>query len=287
MTATLRHTLSLLALSTGAFVAASATSAAPAHAEIRVHIGGSAHVRVGGGVRVRVPQVRWYRRHYAPPPPHVAVSGHIWLGGGYYSGPNYAPPPPPAPTCDCGPSQVPSYYPVSAPPVAYASAAPVPALSRWGVGVFAGGVDVEGQPEGSDLGLLGRYRLSPSLAIEGEIGKTELASGARVDRRLGAGLVWEAWAHNRLAPYLVGSVGVTQAEVGGDWSTNQNFGELGVGLRWRVTPSIDLAADVRAGSRSSIADEAPPTDVASRMLAPSTDSAEEYSRARLSALINF
>jgi len=281
-----RRTLLTAALAAATFVGTEAASVSDARADVRIRVGGSAHVRVGGGVRVRAPRVHWRVRRPAPPPLRIRVGGSIWVGGGYY-GPRFAPPPPPPADCDCGPG---NYYPVVAQPTAgvYVAPAPRPALPRWGIGVAAGGVDVEGHDAGDDLALLGRLRLTPRWQLEGEIGKSELEDGSRVDRRLGAGLNFEFSPYNRFTPYLVGSMGVTQVEVAsGDYESSQSFGEVGIGLRLAVTPRIHLAGDIRAGSRAAIEDEPRPLDAAARSIAPPEDESEEYTRARLSAVLFF
>jgi len=281
---TYRSTLFAAALATMAL----AIGTSDAQADIRVRVGGHAHIRVGGGYRVRTPRVYWRPRwNYARPAYRVHVGGSIWLGGGYYTQPYAQPPPPPA-YCDCGPSTVPSYYPVAPAAATYAAVAPAPQLPRFGIGLFAGGVDVEGNHVGDDLGVLGRLRLTPGLLIEGEVGKSELANGVRVDRRLGGGLVWEIGAYNRWAPYLVGSLGVTQTEVGKTWNTTQSFGEVGVGLRWAITPNFHLGADIRAGTRQEVDSSGTRPDVGvAREVTPTANQGEQYTRARLSAMLYF
>jgi hypothetical protein len=258
-----------------------ARSAGRAH----VRAGGHVHVRAGGHVRVRAPHVHWRVRRPAPPPVRVHVGGAIWIGGGWH-GPRYAAPPPPI-GCDCGPGYYHPVVPAQRTTAAVVVApAPRPALPRWGIGVAAGGVDVQGEPDGDDLALLGRLRLTPGLLVEGEFGKSELAEGTRVDRRLGASLVYEIGAYNRWAPYLVGGLGVTQVNVGGGaYETTQEFGEVGIGLRVAATPRVHLAADIRAGSRSEADGGAVATQY--RTVTPPQDESEEYTRARLSAILYF
>jgi hypothetical protein len=187
-----------------------------------------------------------------------------------------------------------SYYPVAPAPVAAPSVAvsappPRQALPKFGLGLFAGGVSVENVDESSDLGVLGRYRLTPGLLIEGELGKTSYANDFRVDRRLGASLIYEIGAYNRLAPYVIAGLGAQQAAVGGEFTTTQNFGELGLGLRFAVTPNLHILADLRAGSRASVSGDEP-TDAVARSVSPpsvSSDESEEYTRARLAAALYF
>ncbi|MCA9677429.1 MAG: hypothetical protein KC464_20565, partial [Myxococcales bacterium] len=217
------------------------------------------------------------------------VGGAIWVGGGWHARARFAAPPP-EPVCDCGPSNG-SYYPIAPQPTeSVAVMAPVarPELPRWGLGVAAGGVDVEGEAAGDDLAVLGRYRLTPGLLVEGELGKNELADGSRVDRRLGASLVYEIGAYNRWAPYVVGGLGVTQVDVGdGVYQSNQSFGEAGIGLRWAVSPRVHLAADVRAGSRAAVDNAPMPLDAQYRSVTPTANESEEYTRMRLAAVLYF
>lgn len=280
-----RRALTTVALAATAFAGITVAAEVPeASADVRVRIGGSAHVRVGG-VRVRGPHVRWRVRRAPPPPLRLHVGGAIWVGGGYY-GPRYAPPPPPPAACDCGPGY---YHPVvPAQSTSYVVApAPRPHLPRWGLGVAAGGIDVEGADAGDDLAVLGRLRLTPRWQIEGEFGKNELADGTRVDRRLGASAMFEFSPYNRFTPYLVGGLGVTQVDVGdGAYETNQEFGELGAGLRYAITSRVHLAGDLRLGSRSPTG-ESEPLDAAYRSVTPDDDESEEYTRARLSAVLFF
>lgn len=222
---------------------------------------------VGGSIYVGTyPRYRYYRPYYY----YTPVPSYY----GYYST---------------------TYYPVApAPAVATTVVEPSrPQLPRFGLGLFAGGVTVEDRNESSDFGALARFRLTPGLILEGEIGKQTYEESQRTDRRLGASLLYEIGAYNKLAPYVLAGIGVQQADVEDEWKTTQNFGELGIGLRWAVTPQFHLTFDVRAGSRASVSDnrETPVAgDVAARTIAPpSVDSneSEEYSRARFSAILYF
>jgi len=225
-------------------------------------------VVVGGGVYVGRP---WYPRYYRPY--YGATYVPSYYDGAYYGG---------------------GYYPVApaqGPGVVAVAPAYAPELPKLALGVFAGGVSVEGIEESSDLGLLGRFRLgNGGLLVEGEIGKQSYANDLRIDRRLGASLIWEIGAQNRFAPYVLGGLGVQQADVAGTYESTQNFGELGVGIRYAITPRFHIAADVRAGSRATISSDTPMTDAAARLIAPpSSDSGEteSYARSRISALIYF
>lgn len=278
-----------LAAAASLFAGGSALTANDASADVRVRIGGSAHVRIGGGPRVRYvhrPYWRYHRVHR----PTVYVGGHIWLGGGYYYERPFAQPPPPPPPADCNCGG--QYYgPIAPAPATYVSTPVVaePVLPRWGFGVFMGGVSVDGEHEGEDLGLVGQFRLTRGLILEGEIAKNTLEDGGRVDRRMMAGLTYELGAERRWAPYLTAGIGTSQVEVEGGWQDNQALGEIGAGLRWRLSPRLALFGDMRLGSRETLEQETRdggvPTDASLRSLVPEQE--EEYSRVRLGAMLTF
>jgi len=268
----------------------------------RYRFGGSGHIRVharvpSGGVSVgysRSPS--WYPRRT------WSVGGNVWVGG-YYPRYRYYRPYyyyyQPVPSYYGYYEQ--SYYPVApaagtpvAPTVAAAipaTPAPRPDLPRFGIGLFAGGVSVKDQNESSDIGVLGRFRLTPGLLIEGELGKTSYENDLRVDRRLGASLVYEIGAYNRLAPYVLAGLGAQQADVGGAYTTQQNFGEVGVGLRLALSPNLHVLLDLRAGSRATMSSDQPTVaGTTARMVSPpsaSSNESEDYTRGRLSAVLYF
>ncbi len=262
----------------------------------RVWFGGGGGVRIGGHVSGSVhwsspPRSSWRPRTWS-------VGGSIWVGQNYaprYYRPYYY-----------QPQYVPSYYgesnyyPVA--PAAYAPgvvavvADPRPDLPKLGIGLFAGGVSVQDQDDSNDMGVVGRLRLgNGGMLIEGELGKTHYTNDLRVDRRLGASLIWEIGARNRFAPYLLVGLGVQQADVGNEFTTTQNFAELGVGVRYAVTPHFHLTADVRSGTRDTMSSDSPPTTnvdgTVARTVAPPSPTAandnENYTRARLSAILYF
>jgi hypothetical protein len=218
----------------------------------------------------------------------------VWVGGFYprpyyyYYYPYY-------------PESVPSYYaapyypiqPAEPPGVVATAPPPRPELPRFGIGVFAGGSSIrDNQQDSSDLGLLARFRLTPGLLIEGQLGKTSFKDNVRVDRRIGGSLIWEIAAHNSLAPYLLAGAGVEQASVNGDFSTTQDFGELGLGLRLALSRNIHLTADVRAGARKTIdSGQSTPVPFEARSVLPPTSTnsndTEHYTRGQLAAIVNF
>jgi hypothetical protein len=260
----------------------------------RVWFGGGGGVRFGARGSVSV--------HWSSPPRATyrprswSVGGSVYVGGGYY--PRYYRP------YYYYPQYVPSYYgeqtyypvqPAAAPGVAVVVADPRPDLPKLGIGLFAGGVAVQDQDDSNDMGILGRLRLGNSgLLIEGELGKTSYTNDLRVDRRLGASLIWEIGARNRFAPYLLAGLGVQQADVADEYKTTQNFAEVGIGVRYAITPHIHITADVRAGSRDTMSSDSPNADVpgaVKRTIGPPTETAdddnENYTRARLSAILYF
>lgn len=278
------------------------TLATVAHVETadagRYRFGGGGRVRVharaSGGVSVNVTRTP---RSYYRGGRTWSTGGSVYVGGSYYPRYRYYRPYhyhyyQPVPSYYGYYDQ--SYYPVAPGPVAPAVAVVAPAprkdLPRFGLGLFAGGVSVEDRDESSDLGVLGRFRLTNGLLIEGELGKTSYGDDLRTDRRLGASLVYEIGAYNRLAPYVLVGIGAQQADVGGDFTTTQNFGELGVGLRLALSPAVHLLFDVRAGSRASVSSDQPTIGSVGRVIAPppvDSDESEEYTRARVSAVLYF
>lgn len=246
------------------------------------------HIRVGGGIRFGGGPIRahWVHRHT----PGVHIGGSIWIGGSYYQ-PFAQPPPPPPPPMSCNCEQPQTYYPIAPAPVGYATVvAPAPApepLPRFGIGVFMGGVSVDGEHEGKDAGLVGQFRLTRGLILEGEVAKNELADGARVDRRIMAGLQLELRPQRRMTPYLAAAVGTTQVEVGDTWQDHQGLAEIGAGLRYRLSERFALFGDIRVGQRQ-LADQEPtatPIDTNMARAIPAAD--ENYSRVRLGGMLTF
>ncbi len=186
---------------------------------------------------------------------------------------------------------VPSYYPVAPGPQgpsAYQYVAPAPQLSRFAIGVFAGGVATENDAQGDDVGLLARVRLSPHFLLEGELGRSRMGEGTRVDRRIAGAAIFETHPRSILTPYVLGGIGAQEAEVGGTWATQQRFAEVGGGLRWQLSPAVQVLGDLRLGQRSeNDALQARPTDVAARSIAPQADGPESYSRVRLAVALSF
>lgn len=224
--------------------------------------------------------------------PRSWFGGSVWVGRGYYYPRPYY--------YYYAPEYVPSYYgasyypvqPTAAPGIVAATVAPRPPMPSFGLGVFAGGSNVQDKQDSSDLGALARLRLTSGLLVEGEIGKTSFKDDLRIDRRIGGSLIYEIGARNTFAPYLLAGLGVQQADVDGSFTTTQDFGEIGVGLRWALSRNLHLTFDLRAGSRNTIDSNQPDVvSSAARTIAPpsgTTDSnTEDYTRGRLAAILTF
>ena len=246
------------------------TFAKTAEAGVRVRFGGRIHV--GGSVRIGTPMPRSY------------VSGYMFWGPRYVA---------PAPVYYAAP--VPAYYtnPGYTPYYASAPATPAanpvtPALSRFGIGVYAGGLAASNETEGDDAGLLARVRVTDHLLIEGEMGRTSLADGARIDRRGSLGLVLELAPRSAWSAYGVAAAGAQRTEVGTNWQGDLQFGEAGVGLRWALSPSVSFLADLRYGERDLVNQTTQVSSPVERRVAPAQqDTAEQYSRIRLAAMVTF
>lgn len=243
-----------------------------------IRIGGSVSVRARGHVRIGTP-----RRHHAVR--HVRVRPRVRYYPGMYLGVTFAQPPPP-PRCydDCGHVHAhytaPSHVVVEPPPPP-----PPQATPTFGLGLFAGPVDVDGY-ESTDLGLIGRLRLSHHLRLEAEVSKSEFQYSDRLDRRLGAALMYDFSPTGQLAPYLLGGLGVGRSEFGDTGvGADLAYGEVGIGLEWRVTDKLSLIGDIRAGQAESRMDD----DDVVLLVVPETSFAEEseYLRGRLGGVLYF
>jgi hypothetical protein len=230
------------------------------------------------GVRVRVNGRVVIRNHRAPhvvvvtrrPRPRLHISGHVYVGGGVVFA---EPPPPPAPDCyyECGVPTYPTYTP---PPPVIVGAPAEPMGPRLGIGLFAGTTKLE-DSESGDVGIVGRLRLTRGLSLEGELAK------ARADevesRRAGLGLSWDLAPRSRLSPHLLGMMG--------RWD-EANYAEVGAGLTYRITPTLHINADIRAGA---LEETAPVRDGTIARSTGGGDAAEalQYTRGRIGAMLMF
>jgi hypothetical protein len=135
--------------------------------------------------------------------------------------------------------------------------------------------------------------LTPGLIVEGEIAKTTFKDNVRVDRLIGGSLIYEIGARHTFAPYLLAGGGVQQADVAGSFQTTQDFGEIGVGLRFALSRNLHLALDIRAGRRQTV-DSNQPVVISNtaRSVAPPSgidgnNTTEDFTRGRLAAILNF
>ena len=276
-------------------LALSAPSIASAE-EVSIYLGGGLHV--GADVHLHVDTA-------------VDLLAEVSLGWGVYL--DFADPPPPMTRyeSDCV-GNVPSYGVAFVEPV-YAKpgylepvvVAPVVALplhvhvdggapsqvrsglrSRWALGAFAGTMSTQGMESGSDLGLFGQYRFSRAFALELEIAKSKQANGGRVDRRVGAAILYNIAPSRRLAPFLLAGAGYGQSEIAaGEFHAQQGYGEIGAGLRLRLSRTIQIVGDLRSGKRSTRSGQAymPKSSMSDAMV----QGDEGYTRLRVGGLITF
>ena len=73
---------------------------------------------------------------------------------------------------------------------------------------------------------------------------------------MGAALLYDFSPRSRLSPHILIGAGVVRSDIESTESmrANQAYGEVGVGLGWRLSRSLELAVDVRAGSRETSGD---------------------------------
>ena len=271
-----------------------------ADADRRIRVRGNAHVRVttpraririrrGTPARYRVNRTRRYRnyryRGYRNYRYRSVPRYRLYVGGGFTYGWRYAAPPPPC-YYECSTPRVRAYYQPRQRAVAPVAVVTRPKpLPRLGIGLFAGGVNVEDREASSDIGLVGRFRLTDSFLIEGEIAKSELEDGDRIDRRMGAALIWDLAPRSRLSPQLLVGAGAVRADIddnGNSLNADQMYGEIGAGLAWRLSRSLELSADIRAGSHEVLENDA----AVFATTAPIQEE-ESYTRARIAAMLYF
>jgi hypothetical protein len=147
-------------------------------------------------------------------------------------------------------------------------------------------MSTDGMESGSDLGLLGQYRFSRAIALEVELAKSKQADGGRVDRRLGAALLYDLTPKRKLAPFLLVGAGYGQSEIAaGEFHAQQGYGEIGAGLRLKITKSVQLVGDLRTGRRSTTDKQVYMSKTS--MSGPSLQKNEDYTRFRVGGLLTF
>ena len=268
------------------------TETKTASAEVRIRVGGKVKVRVGKRHR----RVRHVRRHVRVTPRvrhRLHLGASIRIGGGIVIGPTFAEPPPPPPCayscCDCGEPAVPAYYvptpppppamPPSQAPLVYAASPAMHPMARLGIGVFAGSTDYDGA-QADDVGLLARYRLTPGWAVEAELAEVTSDEGAE-SRRFGGALLYDFTPFSTLSPYIVGGAGA--------WDGSR-YAEVGVGLNYKLTRNLHVAADVRGGIHCDTCTDEPRAvdyENGAPMPVDDDDNGSRYTRARMSAILHF
>lgn len=291
--------LASLLFTAGAFVAGLFALPSVASAErYRVRIGGDVRVKARGHIRIGGPRYRVgprYRRHHRPHyRPHFRPRVYVRpyarpyvFYPGFYWGFRYAAPPPPACYEACGPSAS-AYYQAPPQPVAVARVVERDPLPRLGIGVFGGSVDTENNEAGSDIGLVGRVRLTRHFLLEAEVAKSELDDGSRVDRRLGGSVLFDFLPYSDFSPYVLAGGGFGQTDVDdGTFTGRQAYGEVGVGLEWALGRHITLFGDIRGGARANEADDDIDETLALRAPSSHVEEEERFTRARIGALLYF
>ncbi len=217
----------------------------------------------GGG---RVVVTRDHRYRYVPSRVRLRRAG-VAVGGGVFYESGYA-----SRSCCYDDYRDPAPRPLPA-------EAPKP-LPAFGFGAFAGGAGFGEDREAAELGLLARYRLTESLKLEGELSSGHTETGDRIDRHIGAALLFDTLPRSTLSPYFLAGMGATHAQAhGGAEEAGFAYGEVGAGLTYRFTDSLSVIADLRVGLRRT-AEEALK---ASSSFAPE----EDFARARLGGLYYF
>ncbi len=287
------HRLPLVFLVSSAALATSSTAQAE---EVSVYVGGGLHV--GADVHVNIDAA-------------VDFLARVDLGWGVAI--DFADPPPPPPCQYACEGAVPSYgvavyepgyvesvyvEPIYVEPVHVyvepvhvyvdgGAAAQAPSIgSRWGLGAFAGTMNTDGMESGSDLGLIGQYRFTRKIALELELAKSKQADGGRVDRRLGAALLYNLSPSRKLSPFLLVGAGYGQSEIAaGEFHAQQGYGEIGAGLRLKITDAVHLVGDLRTGRRSTTDEQVYMSKTS--MSGPSVQKNEDYTRFRVGGLLTF
>ena len=268
-----RLAVALAALFVAPVVPTLAGVGSTAHADgIRVRIGGSVRVRVGSPVRVRTR--RWRRRHR-----RVYRPRRVYSYGGFYSYRFASPPPPRQVYCDAPP---PAYGCESGPVVARTVVRHAP-LPRLGLGITTGRFETDSGRDADDFGVFGRLRLTNALELEVETVKTTHDDGTRLDKRLGAALYVDFSTYSTWSPYAVGGAGVVSAEVNGS-EYERHYGEIGGGLRWRLSQRFTVAGDLRVG-KSAAADS--DSDKIALAIVPQINDEEQYTRFALKGILYF
>jgi hypothetical protein len=182
-------------------------------------------------------------------------------------------------------------YAYAGEPAVVAAPSPEPPVPRVAVGVFAGGTHLAQDAErgGRDVGLVGRFRLTPHLGLEAELSKSELGGGERVDRSFGGALFVDLTPWSKLSVYLLGGAGLGASAYDGGDDRRHTYAELGAGIEWRLVERLSLIGDLRGGRR----DVEEPEYVIQRgervtiLPGPDADDSSGYTRGRIGLLLSF
>ncbi len=156
----------------------------------------------------------------------------------------------------------------------------------------------------TDLGIVGRVRLSRSFLVDAELGRsTSSWSGAestqpgmtttvRVDKRFGAAIAYDLLPDRAFSPYVLAGLGMQRVNLVGNWDATQDYAELGIGARLAITPNVQITFDLRAGARRTLSsDPADRLDASEMIVAPpassASDTSEDYTRARIAGVVCF
>jgi hypothetical protein len=195
--------------------------------------------------RYYYPRYRYYYPYYYP---YFFWRPYYGSYYGYYPGYSYY--------YDYG------YYPAAAP----AAAAPAPAYGpttvaavrepqpTFGLGLNLSGKRIDGLPDGTGIGIVGRFHSPSSLDFELEVAQDKFAQGGRADTRAGAGVYIPLFGE-QFQPYLVvgagvnfihtdGSTGISDVHQGylaGGGGLALRFGHLSIGgdVRFNVRELLD------------------------------------------------
>jgi hypothetical protein len=224
-------------LSLAAFLGTVAFSAGEAQAQI--YVSGGVHVGVGVPV-IPAPPIVVYEPYYYPPPPPVIL----------------VPAPPPPPVVVVRPAPVPAPLPV-------AIVAEPEFQSEFGIGARAG-AGITGSESASGMGGGGafvRFHSFPNFAVElsvdGFAGEG-YAGAMREEVPVELSVLWFFGRHDQpFRLFLLTGVGAAWARVGDDEKVDEPWyvgGLGGIGVEWRLLPSLALEADLRGFVRQRVND---------------------------------
>ncbi len=116
-----------------------------------------------------------------------------------------------------------------------------------GVGLFTGSLRLKHSgADAQSVGGLLRLRLSPNVALDGEIAESQFIGEDRRDLRIGGTLLVNVARRGALAPYLLVGVGLNAIDAATTPEpVTQSYVEGGAGLAVHLGAHFTLAADLR------------------------------------------